>query len=201
MGSREKRWQRERDGRWFPWRRHKARRAACLAHARWAGNAGSPRRGGRGVGPGALPGQKWSWAAQLGWPAGAGTGHGWAAQLRAVVSRGWGKWRAAGWAGEREAFEWTERGKKRGRIDGPHGRGVGPAGDFGGRLFYFSLSFNLLCSNLDIAFESKIQIYFMSLNGCTTTKKVNIQNNVSTCYATIKDPFRSSFYLAYTHIK
>jgi hypothetical protein len=80
------------------------------------------------------------------------------------------------------------------RRDGPQGRGVGPAGDFGERLFYSSLSFNLFCLNLDIAFESKIQIYFMSLNGCTTTKNVNIQNNVSTCYATIKDPFRGSFY-------
>jgi hypothetical protein len=40
-----------------------------------------------------------------------------------------------------------------------------------GAAFYFSLSFNLFYSNLDISFESKIQIYFMSLNGYTTTKK------------------------------
>ena len=58
-----------------------------------------------------------------------------------------------------------------------------------GAAFYFSLSFNLFYSNLDISFESKIQIYFMSLNGYTTTKKNNIQNNVSASHATIKDPF------------
>jgi hypothetical protein len=40
-----------------------------------------------------------------------------------------------------------------------------------GLLFsiFFPYSFTYFYSNLDIAFESKIQIHFMSLNGCTTT--------------------------------
>jgi hypothetical protein len=36
-------------------------------------------------------------------------------------------------------------------------------------LFLFPYSFTYFYSNLDIVFESKIQIYFMSLNGCNTT--------------------------------
>jgi hypothetical protein len=36
-------------------------------------------------------------------------------------------------------------------------------------FIFFSSSFIYFYSNLDIAFESKIQMYYMSLNGCTTT--------------------------------
>ena len=36
-------------------------------------------------------------------------------------------------------------------------------------LFFFPYSFTYFYSNLDIVFESKIQIYFLSLNRCTTT--------------------------------
>jgi hypothetical protein len=39
-------------------------------------------------------------------------GHDWAARLRVGVNRGWGKWRAAGWAREREALEWSKRRKE-----------------------------------------------------------------------------------------
>ena len=62
--------------------------SARLGRAGWAGgvaragpsSAGSPRGRGRDVGPGALPGPKESWVAQLGGPAGAGAGQGWAAR-------------------------------------------------------------------------------------------------------------------------
>jgi hypothetical protein len=47
---------------------------------------------------------------------------------------------------------------------------AGRAGPFFVFLFiFFSSSFIYFYSNLDIAFESKIQMYYMSLNGCTTT--------------------------------
>jgi hypothetical protein len=99
------------------------------------------------------------------------------------LGRGWWIGRAAGprkggagWASA--AAWWLGRGGgeavsgpsgKGGGRDGPRRRGAGPARDIWGLsispfpLIYFY-------SNLDIAFESKIQIYFMSLNGCTTTK-------------------------------
>jgi hypothetical protein len=61
-------------------------------------------------------------------------------------------------------------------LDGPRTRCFGPQGAEGGKgfllfLFDFSLflSFIYFYSNLDIVFESKIQIHFLSLNGCTTT--------------------------------
>jgi hypothetical protein len=69
-----------------------------------------------------------------------------------------------------EALSGPSRERTGGEEMGHEEEGLGRLWTFGG-AFYFSLSFNLFYSNLDIAFESKIQIYFMSLNGCTTTKK------------------------------
>jgi hypothetical protein len=60
-------------------------------------------------------------------------------------------------------------------------RGEGELGRRGGKkewswapgplcfLFFFPYSSIYFYSNLDIVFESKVQIYFVSLNGCTTT--------------------------------
>jgi hypothetical protein len=69
-----------------------------------------------------------------------------------------------------------------GQGEGELGRRIkekeaGPAGEgkeveLGPFVFYFSFfpySFIYFYSNLDIVFESKIQIYLMSLNGCNTT--------------------------------
>jgi hypothetical protein len=107
-----------------------------LAHARWAGRAGSPRRGGRGSEPGALPGRKWSWAAQLGGPARAGAGVGYAR-----LSGGMGKGRHCA-AGEENG---RGRGEERGAGERPRAeraacagrprqrRGSGPAGEAGPR--------------------------------------------------------------------
>jgi hypothetical protein len=129
---RERRWEREREGRWFPG-------AATRHDVRFA----SPTRVGPATGATQGEGGARRWARRA---------------ARAEMELG-------------HAARWADRGKERGRRDGPRGRGAGPAGNFGCAAFYFSLSFNLFYLNLDIAFESKIQIYFMSLNGCTTTKK------------------------------
>jgi hypothetical protein len=103
-----------------------------LAHACWAGHAGSPRRGGRGSGPGALPGRKWSWDAQLGGLAGAGARVG-----CARLSGGMGKERH--WAAGEE--NGLGRGEERGAGERPRAeraacadrprqrRGSGPAGE------------------------------------------------------------------------
>jgi hypothetical protein len=60
-------------------------------------------------------------------------------------------------AGQAEVRGWADGEKKKGR-----------AGPFC-FLFFFPYSFTYFYSNLDIVFESKIQIYFMSLDGCNTT--------------------------------
>jgi hypothetical protein len=74
---------------------------------------------------------------------------------------------------------WAETGARRGpgeRAQAGRGRPQLGHGGWGGKgfllfIFDFSLflSFIYFYSNLDIVFESKIQIYFLSLNGCTTT--------------------------------
>jgi hypothetical protein len=56
------------------------------------------------------------------------------------------------------------------RGAGPQKGRLGAKGSFPSYYFSsFSYSFIYLYSNLDIVFESKIQIYFLSLNGCSTT--------------------------------
>jgi hypothetical protein len=70
---------------------------------------------------------------------------------------------------------------------GPRSR-AGLRGGFS-LLFFFLLFFY---SNLNIVFKSNIQIYLMSLNGCTNT--IIQHKNVSACYAAIKDFFFVSFY-------
>jgi hypothetical protein len=73
----------------------------------------------------------------------------------ALLGYGEGK---VSWADGKMEGSWADGGRKR--------SGAGPF------VFYFSFfpySFIYFYSNLDIVFELKIQIYFMSLNGCNTT--------------------------------
>jgi hypothetical protein len=64
--------------------------------------------------------------------------------------RGWGAWHA-GWAGEVRRLghgggepQSGPSGERRGRRDGPQGRGAGPARDFGGFLFLHFLLISFL---------------------------------------------------------
>jgi hypothetical protein len=83
-----------------------------------------------------------------------------------------GRWmcqgaRGMGWRGGREGRAGPAGGKKGSWADG-WGRKRSEAGP-SCFLFFFPYSSIYFYSNLDVVFESKIQIYFMSLNGCTTT--------------------------------
>jgi hypothetical protein len=72
---------------------------------------------------------------------------------------------------------WIEQTAGKGKGVGSVGkkkREIGPTGkkEVGLGPFVFSIfsySFIYFYLNLDINFESKVQIYFTSLNGCTTT--------------------------------
>jgi hypothetical protein len=83
------------------------------------------------------------------------------------------------------------------------GGGVGRAAGGLREVFHFFLLFLSLpfysSSNLNIGFESKIQIF----NEFELMPKHNnsTQKYASTCYATIKDPLRVLFYEDYAGIK
>jgi hypothetical protein len=139
--------------------------SASAGPSGWAGEAaqcalgrerdGLPSRAGRGAGV-ARGGR---WAARLG-------GAEWASGKR---------WCGARWAGA-WGLEWARRGAKSSWASACWaGRKRAQAGQGGWEGFpfpiysSFSYSFIYLYSNLDIVFESQIQIYSLSLNGCTTT--------------------------------
>jgi hypothetical protein len=114
----------------------------------------------RRLGKGAAAGLRWAARARVGGAAGPWSAE-WAAGAMGCQVEQAG---AQGWPGEGA---------------GPRGWGaewaLGQAGQGGWEGFpfpiysSFSYSFIYFYSNLDLVFESKIQIYFLSLNGCTTT--------------------------------
>jgi hypothetical protein len=132
-------------------------------------------------------------------------------RARANARSGAGVGRAGcGWAGKR----WAARESAQGGLGGPHeswaaGRragsrrgGVGRATGGLREVFpFFVISFLPFysSSNLNIVFESKIQIF----NEFELMPKHNnsTQKYASTCYATIKDPLRVLFYEDYAGIK
>jgi hypothetical protein len=95
------------------------RKARDALGGRDLGRAGGPHR----------------WVAQELWGGSGPRGRPWEGKEGGALGRAAGR---AGWA------EWAAGEKRRGRRDGPHGRGPGPAGDFGGFLFFHFLLISFL---------------------------------------------------------